>query len=410
MEVQNYISTIKEMHVAFLDYIDCEEGQEEENYENIINNIEKNKIGSDEQEFQLVIRMLAIIIKNHHVSANFYKKIEKIILYFKDILMKYFNQRELFGFFECNKKILLFLINEKIINVDDNFVQIITSDEYKNKKYNNYFFPEIKPFLKEFVVRSMTKKYNINFDEDRSIGQNNDKLLKLIRDDLLDEFIEYAKKRRISLTKAINNSIFETNALMVKKNCISLTNYAAFFGAAKILKYLLQQNVKKDESLWIYAIYSDNLEVIHLLEKENIQLNDDSYKKFLKEAIKCHHNEIANYIIKTYLPDEDNNLINSNAIKYCNFSFIQKDYENVSFFNDLCIHDYYHLVLHMIKSTNIDLNHIIKTKSDEKTFLYTAIENDNKDIVQALLTSDKIDVNLQSIISNQMFKSHLKIN
>ena len=54
-------------------------------------------------------------------------------------------------------------------------------------------------------------------------------------------------------------------------------------------------NVKLTSSLWLYAIHSNNPDLIHLLEENKVEPIDITYKECIIEAIKCHHNEIANY-------------------------------------------------------------------------------------------------------------------
>ena len=99
-----------------------------------------------------------------------------------------------------------------------------------------------------------------------------------------------------------NISIFETNPFLIKRKA-SLIEYAAFFGSIQIFKYLQLNNVELTPSLWLYAIHCNNPEIIHLLEENHVIPEDKSYFECYKESIKCHHNNIANYI-KDNLIDE----------------------------------------------------------------------------------------------------------
>ena len=47
---------------------------------------------------------------------------------------------------------------------------------------------------------------------------------------------------------------------------------------------------------WLYAIHSNNPEMIDLLEENEIYPDNESYLDCVVEAIKCHHNEIADHI------------------------------------------------------------------------------------------------------------------
>ena len=96
-------------------------------------------------------------------------------------------------------------------------------------------------------------------------------------------------------------SIFETNYLLLKNKKTTLIEYSAFFGAIQIFRYLIQNKVELTPSLWLYAIHSQNAEIIHLLESNEIEPPENKsmknkYEAIFIESIKCHHNSIADYI------------------------------------------------------------------------------------------------------------------
>ena len=107
----------------------------------------------------------------------------------------------------------------------------------------------------------------------------------------------------------------------MKHNGQSLIEYAAFFGSIQIFNYLLKNKVELTSSLWNYAIHSRNPKIIHCLEEKRInpeiEIKDDedkikkiiSYENCLYDSIKCHHNELKNYIQKKYMPDEKSHLL-----------------------------------------------------------------------------------------------------
>ena len=47
---------------------------------------------------------------------------------------------------------------------------------------------------------------------------------------------------------------------------------------------------------WLYAIHPNNPEMIELLEEYEICPDNESYLDCVVDAIKCHHNEIADLI------------------------------------------------------------------------------------------------------------------
>ena len=98
--------------------------------------------------------------------------------------------------------------------------------------------------------------------------------------------------------------------------------------------------------------------MIHFLEENEIKPKDETYQEVYDESIKCHHNDIANYIQDNYFQSEkdysNDKLIN--GLKYYNFMLIKYDIENETSFGYLCKYDYYLLVFILCKNTNIDIN------------------------------------------------------
>ena len=108
--------------------------------------------------------------------------------------------------------------------------------------------------------------------------------------------------------------------------------------------------VKLSSSLWNYVIHGRNPEMIHLLEENNVEFQkDQSYETCLKESIKCHHNEIADYFLNNFLTQEDEkNKIEKNfnqnvfayAFHYYNYEYFPTDFENKYVFCYLCKYNY----------------------------------------------------------------------
>ena len=49
-----------------------------------------------------------------------------------------------------------------------------------------------------------------------------------------------------------------------------------------------------------------NAEIIHQLEENQIKPSKDTNEEYTKEAIKCHHNDIANYINDNFKNENSN--------------------------------------------------------------------------------------------------------
>ena len=189
---------------------------------------------------------------------------------------------------------------------------------------------ELKSFLPEKTIRKMEKEISPSetiesdiFDEKRNIGENDSYLCKLIHDDSIDEFITFFNRQSLKSSSKIKPSIFETNSFLLNKRKITLIEYAAFFGSTQIFKYLQLNYAPLDKNIWLYAIHSNNGDLIHMLEELGIK---PQYEECLKESIKCHHNNIANHIFDMYKDDDqdDDNMIEY-AIKNYNYSLIPDD-------------------------------------------------------------------------------------
>ena len=167
-------------------------------------------------------------------------------------------------------------------------------------------------------------------------------------------------KTNFSLNSRIENSLYETNSFLLKRNETTLIEYAAFFGSIQIFQYLRQNDVDLKPSLWLYAIHSKNAELIHILE-EYVDPPEQSFKNCIIEAIKCHHIEIANYIIDNLYEKRpnDKNDIDLNIVKHHNFLFFPSEFDDKYIFPYLCAYDYPVFVEKILKNSKINVNETI---------------------------------------------------
>lgn len=91
----------------------------------------------------LILKLFSKITNYNHHTPIFYEKIEQILKYFQPIVQKRLSNKEIFDIFSQNKRILLFLITEKIIILDKPIFKAIYKDDFVA-----YFTPEIKEFLR----------------------------------------------------------------------------------------------------------------------------------------------------------------------------------------------------------------------------------------------------------------------
>lgn len=91
-----------------------------------------------------------------------------------------------------------------------------------------------------------------------------------------------------------------------------------------------------------------------------------SFEQILNESIKCHHIDVANYILNNYLQNENENEFSKkiliDSLKYYNFTFMQSNIEDETSFCYLCKNDNFLLVFLLLNNTDIDIN--------TKLFLY----------------------------------------
>ncbi|KAK8883525.1 hypothetical protein M9Y10_042617 [Tritrichomonas musculus] len=299
-------------------------------------------------------------------------------------------------------------------------------EKLKTKENMNFFWPEIDSFYTDGQITFNDDKYI----EKRENEQNDQHLAILIRNDWVEQFIIYINLNNVPLNSKIGKSHFETNSFLTDKNP-TLIEYAAFFGSIQIFKFLQMEKVELTGSLWIYAIHSDNAELIHILEENKIEPEDNTYKTCIIESIKCHHNEFARYLIDKY--GQNNNYFgecwkyynymiipnDQNSYSSCRFS-VKKLYNyiqvNPEFINLLYTSSYLDInlkekgktvLLMAIKDINIkiikliasnpktDLNIKFKEKGVESTVLTFAIKKGNLEIIQILLSSPQIDPNIK---------------
>ena len=388
---QEYIGILTDIQENILIYLDADVNIEE-NYQNLYNKFEQVKIRENKHELRLLLHLLVNISNNHHRCHDFFKKIERILQFFKNDITKHYTNNEIFNIFESNKRILLYLFEENIITVNELIIQKLLYGKYSMAKYPLYFTPEIKKFIKEHKKSTshskmgLLKKLPDDFNQKRKTGESDFYICTLIQQDLVKEFIEYVNRTNFPLSAAIKLSIYGTNSFLIKKMTestnhqrnkdveVTLIKYAAFYGSIQIFQYLLINNVELTPSLWLYAIHGENPDIIHLLEENNVQpivshidtlrsvhftivtRDEKTYEECFKESIKCHHNDIANYIENNYLKKEKEGFIH--GIKYYNFSFIN-DFTKEHSFYYLCRYDYYSLVNILLNNKSIDINKVM---------------------------------------------------
>ena len=349
MEIQSYLSKRKVLENNFLDFIDSEDDIDEK-YLQLINYIKENDIENNFYEFQNFIYLIFNISNNYHRKTDFFQKIERILLQFKESLKQTFSHYKDSKILQLNRRIIVFLCKESIITLDDALYNELSKKQKVDfEDYFNEFEPPNQEKLQE----------NKSFKERRNTGENDDYLAQLIRIDSIDEFIPYVTRLNISLDSQIKESIFETNQFLIENKNTTLIEYAAFFGSIQIFQYLRLNDVELTPSLWLYAIHGRNPELIHLLEENNVKPEDKSFRECLIFSIKCHHNELSNYIKDSLMDlneNEGNDYILSACLENYNYNSIPEVFDINSLLYNACKFNYFNIVDILLRNQDIYVN------------------------------------------------------
>ena len=292
--------------------------------------------------------------------------------------------------FKVNKRLLYFLIKEQILSLDSTIEE--NSDFFltENTKSDKNNFNQNDELLKYYF------DHLDEYEEKRRIGENDSFICSLIRQDSVEEFIQYVNKNNLPLSSKIKQSIFETNRFLIDKNP-TLIEYAAFFGSIQIFQYLYLNKVDVDGSLWLYGIHSNNPDLLrNYIESNGIEPTDKTYAESLIESIKCHHNDIGKYIEDNLIDksksssneNEEDNLIDKSesssneneeetkfekhffeaSLKYQNYSFIPTEFGKSYQFFYLCKYNYQNIVDILIQSTTESIETLNKSNSFNSNF------------------------------------------
>ena len=407
--IQRFAEKMKNIEEKLIDYIDQKEDQEIK-YQILTDYLTDIYIHKNKEDLKLFFHLIVQMSNHYFRCKDFFVKINKILTEFQTYMVQYFSNYEIFNIFKSNMKILLYLFESKIILPDQAILSIICSNKYKEKKYPKFFFQEIKSLVNEQLYQEYCFEEDLDiFEIKREIGENDSLICEFIRKDSVVDFISYVNSTNYSLNNNIDESIFETNDFLINKTP-SLIEYATFYGSIQIFRYLINNNVKMTPSLWLFAIHGRNPDIIHLLEENHVKPNDDSFKECLIESIKCHHNELTNYIENNLLTVNKEHLnIFSKCLKYYNFM----DFSMISTdnYNDLLLYsikyDFIPFVELFNKTFKLNPNTKIIYQSKyiikEDSPLNIAVRKGNIEILQKLLSMNNVDVNNKYVRTDKKY-------
>lgn len=364
MKLKKYLKDQKLLYDQILGFIN-QDGEIE--FTSLIDLLQKYQ--KKKENFQNILYIIAKISKNHKRSPEFLENIKQILSHFGNYIKHTFSNIEIYKIFEDNLLFLLFLIENDIFSID----QAVFQQILPNTHLCNFFNPEIKPFLTEEDKENLEKQllsidpnYLDRFDEKRRIGENDWHLCELIRHDFIEEFVTYVNQTNLSLSRTIiKYSIFETNSFLIKNKNTTLIEYAAFCGSFQICQFLRMNDVDISDNVWLCTIHSNNAELFHLLEEDSPKYINSDLNKYLKESIKCHHNNIADYIVSNYTDEHTikNDVLNQfdenvllYGFRYCNYEFLPVELNHKFSFFYSCKYNHLSLLKLFIKKGKFDVN------------------------------------------------------
>lgn len=359
MEIEKLLIKKRQIQEKILEYIESEE-DEKASFQTLSQQLDDFQIQEDSLEFKSFLHLIVAISNNHHRNSDFFTRISQIILKYTDSL-KTISNTQIFEIFKTNKRLLLFLLQENLLVIDDHIAKKIES--FRSDKYPQYFLPELKPFINRETYDKYSKEIGDNFEENRKIGENENYISQLIRNDSLDEFISLHQKGDVALDSKIKESIFETNSYLLNEKP-SLIEYAAFFGSSQILKYIQLNEIKLTKSLMIYAIHSMNYELIHFLEENEIKPDYSSfYKECFKESVLCHHLSLSQYFIDHYSDDSETFFY----LESYNFQYLKPNNIKISYYHlEFLEYDYSDIIKLYLEDDKNDVNEKIDHISNSK--------------------------------------------
>lgn len=328
-----YFEKMKDIEENLLLYLE-KPGNLEGNFSIFNDYLQSHKLYENKQEVKSFLYLIVAISNNYIRSQHFFAKIELILKNLQEQIQNYFTSFEIFIIFQTNKRLILSLFKLGLFTpTDEIFDIIINNKKYIDKKYLEYFWPEFEQFIDDDMKKSIRDQVNDIkentielFNKKREIGENDDYICELIRNDMIDDFASYIEKSNISPFSKIQSSIYETNSFLINKTP-TLIEYSSFYGSIQIFKYLYKTNSMLTDSIWQYAIHGRNSEIIHLIEERKTPTLDNSYQYLIVESIKCHWNEMAKYLKNNFCDKEKiyNDFLYRKSLKHYNFTFFEHD-------------------------------------------------------------------------------------
>lgn len=140
-----YLNEMQNLQHVLLEYIDSE-SEDEVNFRELINKYENSNISKKRDTIKDFLYLISSIANNHR-APNLIQRIEQLLIYLKNQIEENFTSIDLLMIFKKNKRIILFLLKERLIVPDKTMSQIII-----DMNYHQYFYPEFKEFYPKLLI------------------------------------------------------------------------------------------------------------------------------------------------------------------------------------------------------------------------------------------------------------------
>lgn len=109
MNIKGVLEIMQNIQKNILIFIE-NESNAEENFQNLQIIFEEQKIRENKYFLNSLLHLITKIADNHYRCSNFFDKLTKLLLIFKDNIKQDFSNSQIFNIFKSNKRFLLFLI------------------------------------------------------------------------------------------------------------------------------------------------------------------------------------------------------------------------------------------------------------------------------------------------------------
>lgn len=145
MEFKQYIAQKKRLYASFTTFLEAPINDDINEFENLNQIVQAQTIFQDKEETSHFLNLILSFIQNHHRDIDFISKIKKILDFYADEIKQSLSNDDIYDIFKSNKLIILYLINKKILIINDEILdQLLDHFNLDGTVNGNFLLPEIK--------------------------------------------------------------------------------------------------------------------------------------------------------------------------------------------------------------------------------------------------------------------------